>query len=290
MKPTYRAAALLAALALTGLTRQAFPQDTTAVASSTDSLTLPQPLPKQGLLKRVATDGSNTARTILRTYAQPAHWQKRDFVRLGGVLAVSATALLVEKRVYRFMLDNHTPTLDRFERAGYLLGRPQLNYPIMLSLWGTGVLFNSTWLRDTGIMVVASVTTSGLLQTALKEVVGRPRPNADRGNLHLNPFGGIAYHSFPSGHATLATATFWVLAHQVGPVPLRVFFYTLPILTGLSRIYVGAHWLSDVLLGTAMGVAFAETVVRLYPRVKAKRGLSLQPTVGGSGAGVVLRF
>lgn len=266
----------------------ALAQDSTAVELSTDSTVVRKSIFQRGIINRIATDGVNVVSTIGRTYAQPAHWQKRDFLRLGGTLAISASALLVEKQLYSFMQQHHTPTLDRLQEVGFTLGRPQLNYPIMLTLWGSGVVFNNNWLRDTGIMVIASVTTSGLIQTVSKEVVGRPRPQAGEGNLLLKPFGGPSYHSFPSGHATLSTATFWILAHQVKPVPLKIVFYALPVITGASRIYVGAHWLSDVLLGTALGVACAESVIRLYPKIKANRNRSISVLPGLNSARITV--
>ncbi|MFD1139469.1 phosphatase PAP2 family protein [Larkinella insperata] len=265
-------------------------QDSTLVQINPDSSIASQKPYLKGVVQRVGQDGVSAFHTIVKSYARPLHWQKRDFLRLGGALAISAAGLLVEQRLYTFTQQNQTATLDHLERVGFRLGQPQLNYPIMLTLWGSGVLLNNDWLRDTGIMVIASVTTSGLIQTASKEIFGRPRPNTGMGNVALRPFGGPAYHSFPSGHASLATATFWVLAKQVNWVPLKVVFYALPLITGASRIYAGAHWLSDVFLGTALGIAFAESVVRIYPLVKANRKYSLKLAPGPGGIGLLVRY
>jgi hypothetical protein len=263
-------------------------QDSTSVVPSPDSLTTQDKPVRTDIFHRVVQDGANTFRTVVSAYARPAHWQKRDVLYLGGALAISASALLVEKQVYAFMLQHQTPVLTPLERVGYRMGQPQINYPIMLTLWGSGVLFNSRWLRDTGIMVIASVTTSGLIQTASKTIFGRERPIAGLGNLDFKPFAGPS--SFPSGHATLATATFWVLAKQVNFVPLKVVFYALPIITGASRIYSGAHWLSDVFLGTGLGIAFAEAVVRLYPTIKASGKFLVNVAPGPNGLGLVAHF
>jgi membrane-associated phospholipid phosphatase len=116
----------------------------------------------------------------------------------------------------------------------------------MLFVWVSGVIVNNDWLRDTGIMIVASVTSSGIIQSISKEAVGRSRPGFGRGAFDFNPFGGADYHSFPSGHTMLSVATSWVLARQVNFLPLKIVFYTLPLITGASRIYTGAHWLSDI--------------------------------------------
>lgn len=151
-------------------------------------------------------------------------------------------------------------------------------------------LLNNDWLRDTGIMVIASVTSSGLIQTLAKEAVGRSRPVTGRGAFDFKPFGGAEYHSFPSGHTMLSVATSWILARQVNFVPLKIIFYSLPVITGASRIYVGAHWFSDIILGSALGIACAEGVLKLYPIIKENRKYSLQIITDANGIGIALNF
>ena len=160
----------------------------------------------------------------------------------------------------------------------------------MLFVWASGVIVNNDWLRDTGIMIVASVTSSGIIQSLFKEAVGRSRPVFGRGAFDFKPFGGADYHSFPSGHTMLSVATYWILALQINFVPLKIVFYTLPVITGVSRIYVGAHWLSDILLGSALGIACAESVLRLYPLIKRNQAYVLNMTAGANGMGVALTF
>jgi membrane-associated phospholipid phosphatase len=260
-----------------------FAQDTTVVEQ--------EPVVRPSLLRTVAQDGKHTGQTILRTYAQPLHWQKKDFLRLGGALAISASALLVDEQLSSYLQRNHTNGLDKLERVGYFLGKPTTNYPVMIALWASGVAVKNEWLRDTGLMVIASVTTSGLVQTAAKELAGRARPGARRGNLYFDPLSNNAdYHSFPSGHTMLSVATSWILARQVKSVPLKVVFFALPVITGGSRVYVGAHWLSDVLLGSALGIACAESVLRLYPAIKANRAYSINVIPTGNGATLLVRL
>lgn len=261
-------------------------QDTTNIPAQDTSIV------RNNIFRRVATDGKNTFLTIVHTYARPFHWKKRDFLRLGGALAVSGAAMFADKEVYRFMQRNRNGTLNELEKVGDFLGQPEHNYPFMLAVWGTGVLLNNDWLRDTGIMVIASVSTSGLLQSIAKEAVGRARPQVDRSPFDFKPFSGdAAYHSFPSGHTMLSVATSWILARQVNFVPLKVVFFALPVITGASRVYVGAHWLSDILLGSALGIACAESVLRIYPALKQKRtkfAFSLAPT--GRGISMVYKL
>jgi membrane-associated phospholipid phosphatase len=216
---------------------------------------------------------------------------KKDFLKLGGVFLISGATMLVDKQVYVALQRNQNHTLDKLENVGDFLGQPEYNYPFMLALWASGVIVNNDWLRDTGIMVIASVTTSGLLQTFAKEAVGRSRPGSGRGPFNYKPFAGeVDYHSFPSGHTMLSVATAWILARQVNFLPLKIIFYSMPVITGASRVYVGAHWLSDIVLGSALGIACAESVLRLYPMIKEKNKYSFTLVPSGNGVGMVLKF
>jgi hypothetical protein len=281
---------LILSLIFASLNLQA--QDTTAVQPA-DTVVVQQDTlrKKENIFRRIGNDGKNTFLTIVHTYARPFHWQKRDFLRLGGALAISGAAMLVDKEVYSFMQRNRSGTLNDLEKIGDFLGQPEHNYPFMLTVWGTGVLLNNDWLRDTGIMVIASVSTSGLLQTIGKEAVGRIRPAGNRSPFTFRPFSNdAAYHSFPSGHTMLSVATSWILARQVNFVPLKVVFFAMPVITGASRVYVGAHWLSDILLGSALGIACAESVLRIYPALKQKNKVAFSLAPNGRGMSVVYKL
>jgi hypothetical protein len=245
---------------------------------------------RNNIFKRIYTDSRNTVLTIGHTYAAPFHWQKKDLLMLGGVLVISGASMFIDEPVDKLMQRNQTRNLNRIERVGDFLGQPENNYPIMLFVWASGVLVNNDWLRDTGIMIAASVTSSGIIQSISKEAVGRSRPVFGRGAFDFKPFGGADYHSFPSGHTMLSVATSWILARQVNFMPLKIVFYALPVITGASRIYTGAHWLSDILLGSALGIACAESVLRLYPLIKKNKDYAMTMTASGNGIGIAINF
>lgn len=119
------------------------------------------------------------------------------------------------------------------------------------------------------IAVMVLATLIGLpLDWIVKEIVGRPRPSRSLVEVLL-PTVGL---SFPSGHA-MASVTFygflaflaWVhLPADRGRVAATVALAVLPVLISLSRIYVGAHWLSDILGGWCGGLFCLVALAEIY--------------------------
>jgi undecaprenyl-diphosphatase len=104
------------------------------------------------------------------------------------------------------------------------------------------------------------VLSGAILNLLLKTGLDRPRPDEwlrDRAVLQQN-------ESYPSGHAMGSTISYGMLAYAIlrqTPFPLRrtligVFFVLLIGGIGLSRIYLRAHWFSDVIGGYAVGLCW----------------------------------
>jgi len=120
-------------------------------------------------------------------------------------------------------------------------------------------------------LVVLIVGTSGGLAASLfKSLIKHPRPYtffyddiaAGKVVMH-NLFNTYVSNSFPSGHAALAFATVVALnTVYKGKLP---FLYLFAVLIAVSRIYVGAHFPSDVLGGALVGTFAALAVTKLQP-------------------------
>lgn len=115
--------------------------------------------------------------------------------------------------------------------------------------------------------VLVSVALSGLISNLVKRAIGRPRPEmfGDHGLFSFNPFAhDSAFESFPSGHATTDGA-FWTALALLYP-PLRWPFLIIGFYLALTRIFVSAHYPSDVLVGFGWGMWFAFLMAILFAR------------------------
>lgn len=112
--------------------------------------------------------------------------------------------------------------------------------------------------RGTALFVAISVIGGEALSTILKAIFNRTRPG------YIDP-ARVLNASFPSGHAALTAIVYLtlgtILAGSTEKLSLRVFYIGAAIflttIVGISRLYLGVHYPTDVLAGWAMGIAWA---------------------------------
>jgi undecaprenyl-diphosphatase len=129
---------------------------------------------------------------------------------------------------------------------------------ILLTAFTSGFLLLDGKRRMAGL-VCGSVVGGLLLSTALKLAFNRPRPD-------LVPYGSHVYTtSFPSGHSMLSAVTYLtlgaLLARSYERKRMKAFvLLSAALVTGLvgvSRVYLGVHWPTDVLAGWTAGASWA---------------------------------
>jgi membrane protein DedA with SNARE-associated domain/membrane-associated phospholipid phosphatase len=141
------------------------------------------------------------------------------------------------------------------------LGSSALLIPLVLAVGGW-----YWWRRRTPrpiILLGAAYGGSDLLSQSVRALAGRDRPPA---RLAVGHFAG---HAFPSGHATQAVAAYGMLAVVLASgtprwrrkVAAWTAAFSIATTVGITRLYLGAHWLTDVLGGWALGNLWLLVVV-----------------------------
>lgn len=108
------------------------------------------------------------------------------------------------------------------------------------------------------------------------------------------PHGALVYTaSFPSGHSMMAAVTYLTLgaliAQSQRETRLRIYIMTLAVLVtmavGISRLYLGVHWPTDVLAGWAAGAAWATFCLIGAQAIDRRRRARRAPlSAGGAGS------
>ncbi|MCD4850520.1 phosphatase PAP2 family protein [Arthrobacter sp. AK01] len=163
----------------------------------------------------------------------------------------------VDGTVHSFMVDSRGPVVTAF-----LTALTTVTSPVWMTVISVAVAVAWTaWKRELWrpAVLMGAMLLAGILSTVIKQDVGRSRPPSS--DFLLGPDDAL---SFPSGH-TLGAGIFalvltYLIVSRSGTRTTAVLAFTgaalLTLLVAYSRVYLGYHWLTDVVasLGLALGV------------------------------------
>jgi membrane-associated phospholipid phosphatase len=177
-------------------------------------------------------------------------------------IAIASTAIAVsfhfDDSVREFMIQHQNSAMRNFMRYVSLLGDWPLHAAVGLILLGLAWRGGSEeWTRIFLAMLLAMML-AGVIGTVIKRSIPRARPSVHTEARWGGPRFSSKYHSFPSGHVGASTAFFGVLVFARRRVGLACL--SIPILIGFSRMYIGAHYLSDVICAAVLGALCAFVV------------------------------
>jgi len=129
----------------------------------------------------------------------------------------------------------------------------------------------------------ASFFASGLLVQGMKPVFRVPRPWVyDPTFMPVEgSIGAATGYAFPSGHTQNGTALFGSLGAQIKNKVIKIVMFTLVALIAFSRLYLGVHYLIDVLVSLAIGIAAIWLALKFITEepVSIKREMILSGTI-----------
>jgi membrane-associated phospholipid phosphatase len=177
-------------------------------------------------------------------------------------IAIAAVAIgasfYFDDAVWNFIRQHQSRGLYNFMRNVSRFGDWPSHVALGLLLLGTAWICGSRkWSRVFLAMLIA-MALAGVAGNVIKRTVPRARPSVHTEIRWGGPHFSTKYHSFPSGHVGASTAFFGVLLFARRRIGLVCF--AIPILIGFSRMYIGAHYLSDVVCAGVLGFLCALVV------------------------------
>ena len=208
----------------------------------------------------------------------PARYSKKDWTTVAVVVAGTGTLMTLDRSIKQWVQSNRNGFFDQTSRIVEPFGNEYSPY-VIGAMYLAGVLTKDRKMEHVSLVSAKSLVFSTIFYMGTKQLIRRRRPVYTDDPFEINSMfqGGREWTSFPSGHAhtvfTVATAISLQYKHKKW-VPYLA--YGIAGITGLSRIYDNKHWLSDVVIGSAMGHFITKTVYRIEEaKAKKKQLISL---------------
>ncbi len=196
---------------------------------------------------------------------------------LQDVLAGNEGGALLDGPVQRFFVAHREPWLTPLMRAATNLGNAAVLIGLTLLVGLAWWARSRTW-RPLGLLAIAYLG-AWVLSATISDLTHRARPPAAQAIGHWTGY------AFPSGHTTKATAVYGMLAALLAAATPRwrrkVSAWTAAVLlaglVGLSQLYLGAHWLTDVLGALTLGAAWLFVLLTATRTIDALRTAPAAP-------------
>ena len=200
----------------------------------------------------------------------------RDGLIAAGFLAASVGLSVFDVRIAHYFQDTSLAHV----RAGQKLDDvfTHVNETTLtvggLAVYGVAKLLKSDMIADVAFHTAESVAAASLTAQAIRGPLGRTRPidthppNEDQYEFH--PFKGFTHfeeRAFPSIHSSSGFAAASAIVAEVkrrdpaATLYVAIPAYALALTPGLSRMYLGQHWASDVLAGAFLGTFYGWRIV-----------------------------
>ncbi len=176
------------------------------------------------------------------------------------MLAVIVASFHFDGAARDFVTQHQDRALRKFmlnvSRIGDWPAHLALGSLLLAIAWWRG---NKKWTRIFLSMLVA-LALAGVVSRGIKIATARARPSVKTEEVAARSHFSSKYQAFPSGHVAASMGFFGVLFFVRRRIALACL--PIPILIGISRMYVAAHYLSDVVCAAILGISCAFLVTR----------------------------
>jgi hypothetical protein len=173
------------------------------------------------------------------------------WIKVATVGAGIGAGVLLDQPVHSFTIHHQTSFFNQVSHISDALGEKTIVVPALLTTFAGSYLLKDEKLKTTAWNAIKSVLVTSVFTEGVKISAGRERPFVSGNNLSFNSFDGQdVYKSFPSGHSSFAFAVFTPFAETYSR-----WLYLVPASVALGRVYQQKHWLTDVMVGGAIGWA-----------------------------------
>jgi membrane-associated phospholipid phosphatase len=244
---------LLAAVQIMGAS--AFAQEEMSPPASASPA--PQASPTPSLERQFFKNLLRDQRAI---WTSPLHVSKRD-ARWLIPLSIATGALIATDAETADIDDAHRNRINNVSRDISYIGSVYGTAAITGTFYLVGRAKNNARARETGLLGAQALLNGHIVTLALKTATQRPRPREKDGRGEFFDGG----RSFPSGHAIMSWSLATVIAEEYRDRPVvRFSAYGLAAAVSIARYTGRSHFLSDVLVGSAIGYGIGRYVYRTH--------------------------
>lgn len=181
---------------------------------------------------------------------------------------ITKQELFIDKLAYNILVETlRNPTLTIIMK--YITKLSDTLFIIIFSLILTLLFYFKLDKKKIAMLIPANLVTVALINQILKFIIQRERPVGYR----IIEMSG---YSFPSGHAMVSMAFYglliYIIYHLVknkhARTSLIVLNIIIIILIGISRIYLGVHYLSDIITGYSISIIYLLLLTKLLKKYK----------------------
>lgn len=203
----------------------------------------------------------NVLRDQRAIWTAPFHLRGHDALWLGPLGLGTAAMIATDRRTGDEIAESHAQLnasrIASYAGSGYGVGA------VAATFYLVGRAKHDDRARETGILGAEALVDSAILVTAVKEITQRRRPTAATGRGDFFDGGS----SFPSGHSIEAWSLAAVIANEYHDHRMvQVAAYGIASAVSVSRFTGSKHYLSDVLVGSALGYGIGQYVYHAHHR------------------------